>query len=180
MWKPAEKLSMTEEQRTTLNAWVGAKTSPQRTVLRARICLLAADGLPNRIIAQDLKTSRPTVVQWRKRFEERGPEGLAEDAPHGLSSRALSAEKIKAIVEATLHTTPPDATHWSTRAMAQAKGVSNATISRIWDAHGLQPHRVEGFKLLKDKRFVEKLTDVVGVYLNPPDKAVVLCMDEKS
>jgi transposase len=180
MWKPAEKLSMTEEQRKTLNAWVGAKTSPQRTVLRARICLLAADGLPNRIIAQDLKTSRPTVVQWRKRFEERGSEGLAEDAPHGLSSRALSAEKIKAIVEATLHTTPPDATHWSTRTMAQAKGVSNATISRIWDAHGLQPHRVEGFKLSKDKRFVEKLTDVVGVYLNPPDRAVVLCMDEKS
>jgi len=171
---------MTEEQCTTLKAWVRAKTSPQRTVMRARICLLAADGLPNRIIAQTLKTSRPTVVQWRKRFKERGPEGLAEDAPHGLSSRALSAEKIRAIVEATLHTTPPDATHWSTRAMAQAKGVSNATVSRIWDAHGLQPHRVEGFKLSKDRRFVEKLTDVVGVYLNPPDKAVILCMDEKS
>ncbi len=100
---------MTEEQRTTLKTWVGAKTSPQRTVLRARICLLAADGLPNRSIAKNLKTSRPTVAQWRKRFEKRGPEGLAEDAPHGLSSRALSAEKIKAIVEATLHTTPPDA-----------------------------------------------------------------------
>src|SRR4030042_4742080 len=94
MWKPAEKLSMTEEQRTTLKAWVGAKTDPQRAVLRARICLLAADGLPNRTIAQNLKTSRPTVVQWRTRFEERGPEGLAEDAPHGLSSRALSAERI--------------------------------------------------------------------------------------
>jgi len=89
-------------------------------------------------------------------------------------------EKIKAIVEATLHRTPPDATHWSTRTMAQAMGVSNATVSRVRDAHGLQPHRVEGFKLSKDKRFVEKLTDVVGVYLNPPDKAVVLCVDEKS
>src|SRR5665811_147720 len=100
MWKPAEKLLMTEEQRTTLKAWAGAKTSPQRTVLRARIYLLAADGLPNRTIARNLKTSRPTVVQWRTRFEERGPEGLAEDAPHGLSSRALPAEKIKAIVEA--------------------------------------------------------------------------------
>ncbi len=158
MWKPAEKLLITEEQRATLKAWVGAKTSPQRTVLRARICLLAADGLPNRTIARNLKTSRPTVVQWRTRFEERGPEGLAEDAPHGLSSRALPAEKIKAIVEATLHTTPPDATHWSTRAMAATMGVSNATVSRIWDAHGLQPHRVEGFKLSKDKRFVEKLS----------------------
>jgi len=180
MWNPAEKLSITEEERKTLKAWVAAKTSPQRTVLRARICLLAAEGLPNRAIARALKTSRPTVVQWRKRFEERGPQGLAEDAPHGLSSRALPAEKIKAIVEATLHTTPPDATHWSTRTMAEAMGVSNATVSRIWDAHGLQPHRVEGFKLSKDKRFVEKLTDVVGVYLNPPDKAVVLCVDEKS
>jgi transposase len=180
MWKPAEKLRITEEQRTTLETWTRAKTSPQRTVLRARICLLAADGLPNRIIAKTLKTSRPTVVQWRQRFEEKGTEGLAEDAPHGLSSRALSAQKVKAIVEATLHSTPKDATHWSTRTMAKAMGVSNATVSRIWDAHGLQPHRVEGFKLSKDKRFVEKLTDVVGVYLNPPDKAVVLCVDEKS
>jgi len=180
MWNPAQKLSITEEERKTLNAWVTAKTSPQRTVLRARICLLAAEGLPNRTIAKTLRTSRPTVVQWRKRFEERGPQGLAEDAPHGLSFRALPAGKIKAIVEATLHTTPPDATHWSTRTMAEAMGVSNATVSRIWDAHGLQPHRMETFKLSKDKRFVEKLTDVVGVYLNPPDKAVVLCVDEKS
>ena len=113
MWNPAEKLSMTEEQRKTLNAWVGAKTSPQRTVLRARICLLAAEGLSNRVIAQTLKTSRPTVVQWRKRFEEQGPQGLAEDAPHGVSSRALPAEKIKAIVEATLHTKPAGARHWA-------------------------------------------------------------------
>jgi transposase len=180
MWKPTEKLSITEEQRATLKAWVAAKTSPQRTVLRARICLLAAEGLPTRVIARSLKTSRPTVIQWRKRFEEQGPQGLAEDAPHGLSSRALPTEKVKAIVEATLHTTPADATHWSTRTMAQAMGVSNATVSRIWDAHGLQPHRVEGFKLSKDRRFTEKLTDVVGVYLNPPDKAVVLCVDEKS
>src|SRR5512136_17123 len=180
MWNPAEKLSITEEERKTLKAWVAAKTSPQRTVLRARICLLAAEGLPNRAIAKALRTSRPTVVQWRKRFEERGPQGLAEDAPNGLSSRALPAQKVKAIVEATLHTTPPDATHWSTRTMAKAMGVSNATVARIWDAHGLQPHRIETFKLSKDKRFVEKLTDVVAVYLNPPDKAVVLCVDEKS
>jgi transposase len=180
MWNPAERLSMTEEQSTILKTWVAAKTSPQRTVLRARICLLAAEGLSNRTIARTLRTSRPTVVQWRKRFEEQGPQGLAEDAAHGLSPRALPANKVKAIVEATLHTTPADATHWSTRTMAKAMGVSNATVSRIWDAHGLQPHRVETFKLSNDKRFVEKLTDVVGVYLNPPDKAVVLCVDEKS
>lgn len=131
-------------------------------------------------IAKKLNTSRPTVLLWTNRFREHGPPGLAEDAPHGPSSRSLPAEKIKEIVEATLHTTPKDATHWSTRTMAKAMGVSNATVSRIWDAHGLQPHRVKSFKLSKDKHFVEKLTDVVGVYLNPPDKAMVLCVDEKS
>lgn len=115
MWNPAEKWLMTEEQSKTLKAWVAAKTSPQRTVLRARICLLAAEGLPNRAMAKTLKTSRPRVVQWRKGFEERGPQGLAEEAPHGLSSRALAAEKVKAIVEATLHTTPSDATHTGLR-----------------------------------------------------------------
>jgi len=92
----------------------------------------------------------------------------------------LSAEKVNGIVEATLHTKPEDATHWSTRTMAKAQGVSHASVARIWDAHGLKPHRIERFKLSKDKRFVEKLTDVVGVYLNPPDKALVLCVDEKS
>jgi transposase len=180
MWKPAKTLKMTEEQRQTLQGWVRAGTSPQRTVLRARICLLAADGMSNNAIAKALETTRPTVIQWRQRFEEQGPVGLSEDAPHGPSTKALPPQKVKAIVEATLHTTPADATHWSTRTMAKVQGVSNATVSRIWDAHGLQPHRVETFKLSKDKRFVEKLTDVVGVYLNPPDKAVILCVDEKS
>ncbi len=180
MWKPSKALKMTEEHRRTLEAWVRAKRTPQRTVLRARICLLAAEGRSNNAIAQELKTSRPTVLQWRARFAERGPSGLAEDAPHGPSKKALSAEQVKAIVDATLHTKPPDATHWSTRTMAEAYGVSNATVARIWDAHGLQPHRVERFKISRDKQFVEKLTDVVGVYMNPPDKAVVLCVDEKS
>jgi len=180
MWKPSDALKMTEEHTKTLVAWARAKTTPQRTVLRSRICLLAAEGRSNNAIAQELKTSRPTVLQWRARFALRGPAGLAEDAPHGPSKQALSAEKIKAIVDATLQTKPADATHWSTRTMAAAQGVSNATVARIWDAHGLQPHRVENFKISRDKRFVEKLTDVVGVYLNPPDKAVVLCVDEKS
>jgi len=180
MWKPAKPLPMTEEQRKTLDAWVRAKTSPQRIVLRSRICLLAAAGVSHNAIAKKLGTSRPTVLLWTDRFRGQGPAGLAEDAPHGPSARSLTAAKINAVVEATLHTTPKDATHWSTRTMARAMGVSNATVSRIWDAHGLQPHRVRGFKLSKDKRFVEKLTDVVGVYLNPPDKAVVLCMDEKT
>jgi len=180
MWKPAEALSMTEEQRKILEAWVRARTTPQRVVLRSRICLFAAEGVSHNAIAKRLNTSRPTVLLWTKRFREQGTLGLSEDAPHGPSSRRLDAKRIRDIVEATLHTTPKDSTHWSTRTMAKAQGVSHATVQRIWDAHGLQPHRVETFKLSKDKRFVEKLTDVVGVYLNPPDKAVVLCVDEKS
>lgn len=164
----------------TLEAWTRATTTPQRIVLRSRICLLAAEGRSNNAIAHHVGTSRPTVLLWRKRFEQQGPLGLAEDAPHGPSAQRLTAEKVKTIVEATLQTTPPDATHWSTRTMAKAQGVSPASVARIWDAHGLKPHRIKTFKLSKDKRFVEKLTDVVGVYLNPPDKALVLCVDEKS
>lgn len=180
MWKIADALVMTEEQRRTIEAWVRAKKTPQRIVLRSRICLLAAEGISHNAIAKRLDTSRPTVILWTNRFRERGLTGLSEDAPHGPSTRRLDAEKVKAIVEATLHTTPVDSTHWSTRTMAEVQGISHSTVQRIWDAHGLQPHRVKTFKLSKDKRFEEKLTDVVGVYLNPPDKAVVLCVDEKT
>ena len=140
MWKKANALKMTNEQRTTLESWRRAGTSPQRTVLRARICLLAADGMSNNAIAAELSTSRPTVIQWRKRFEEHGPMGLAEDAPHGPSPQALPLDRVNAIVEATLQTVPADATHWSVRSMAKAKGVGKSTVQRIWDAHGLQPH----------------------------------------
>ena len=171
---------MAVEQKKTLEAWIRAKTPPQRIVLRSRICLLAAEGTSNNAIAHHVKTSRPTVLLWRKRFEGAGPSGLAEDAPHGPSAHRLSPQKVRAIVEATLQTTPQAATHWSTRTMANAQGVSHASVARIWDAHGLKPHRIEIFKLSKDTRFVEQLTDVVGVYLNPPDKALVLCVDEKS
>jgi transposase len=163
-----------------LEAWVRAKTTPQRVVLRSRICLFAAEGMSNSGIARELGTSRPTVLLWRERFHKQGPQGLSEDAPHGPSKKRLDTRKVRNIVEATLHTKPKGATHWSTRMMAEVQGVSHASVARIWDAHGLQPHRVKTFKLSKDKRFVEKLTDVVGVYLNPPDKAVVLCVDKKS
>ena len=171
---------MTEEQRKTLESWIKAGTTPQRMVFRAKICILAANGLSNNAIAKQVGTTRPTVLLWRGRFIKKGVLGISEDAPHGASSRRLDPERVKAIVEATLHTKPKGATHWSTRTMAKALGVSNATVARIWDAHGLQPHRIETFKLSKDKRFVEKLTDVIGVYLNPPEKAMVLCVDEKS
>jgi len=180
MWKKADALAMTEEQRKIIDTWARAKKTPQRIVLRSRICLLAADDVSHNAISQRLNTSRSTVLLWIKRFQERGPNGISEDATHGTSSICLNAEKVKAIVEATLHTKPKDATHWSTRTMAKAQGVSHSTIQRIWDAHGLQPHRVKGFKLSNDKRFEDKLTDVVGVYLNPPDKGVVLCVDEKT
>lgn len=173
-------LSLSTQDRSRLEGWVRARTSPQRLVLRSQICLLAADGMSNSAIARQLHTTRITVLLWRSRFEQQGPQGLTKDAPKGPHPKRLDSEKVKAIVEATLHSLPRNATHWSTRTMAKAQGVSRSTVARIWKAHGLQPHRVSTFKLSKDKRFVEKLTDVVGVYLDPPDKALVLCIDEKS
>src|SRR2546425_13281804 len=131
MWQPTAPLTMSAEQQRTLDAWVQAKTTAQRVVLRSRICLLAAQGQSNNSIAHHLNVTRPTVLLWRQRFAEHGPVGLSEDAPHGQSSRRTNKEVVKAIVEATLHTTPPDATHWSTRTMAEKFGVSNATVSRI-------------------------------------------------
>jgi transposase len=148
--------------------------------LRARIILMAADGAANNRIAGELGVSRSTVILWRARFADGGPSALTETAPGRGRKPSISAERIKAIVDATLQTTPPGATHWSCRTMARAQGVSPATVQRIWDAHGLAPHRVRTFKLSRDPRFTEKLTDVVGLYLNPPDKAIVLCVDEKS
>jgi transposase len=180
MWDAADSLRMNEEQREQLQRWVSAPSTPQKVVLRARICLLANQGLSNRRIAQELQTSRPTVILWRNHFSHAGTAGLEHEPPRKASSRRTHAEQIKAIVEATLHTKPKDATHWSSRTLAEQFGVSHMTVARIWDSHGLQPHRVRTFKLSRDKRFVEKLTDVVGLYLNPPDKALVLCVDEKS
>lgn len=180
MWKAKEPLKMIEEQKETLQKWVKAGTTPQRIVLRSRVCLLAAEGKSNNAIASALKTSRPTVLLWRSRFEEKDIEGLTMNAPHGPSTKRLSDKKVRKIVEMTLHSTPLDATHWSTRTLGKKVGVSHSSVARVWDAHGLQPHRIRTFKVSKDKQFVEKLTDVVGLYLNPPDKALVLCVDEKS
>src|SRR5881296_1129724 len=180
MWQRADFLPMTVGQKSQLENWVQAPSTPQKIVLRARICLLAHEGLANRRIAQDLKTSRPTVLLWRNHFLKSGVAGLEHEPPRKTSSQRTEEDRVKAIVEATLHTKPDDATHWSCRTLAQRFGVSHMTVARIWDSHGLQPHRVSNFKLSRDKQFVEKLTDVVGLYLNPPDKALVLCVDEKS
>ena len=180
MWAPARPLEVSEEQARTLRAWVAAKTTPQRVALRSRIVLLAHEGLANRAVAERLGISRPTVLLWRERFAQGGVQALTEDAPGRGRKPGISPEKVAAVVEATLHTKPPDATQWSTRTMARAQGLSPASVQRIWEAHGLQPHRTKTFKLSTDPHFVEKLRDVVGLYLNPPEKALVLCVDEKS
>ncbi|HJW75124.1 MAG TPA: IS630 family transposase [Thermoleophilia bacterium] len=171
---------ISEEQRALLERWASAQKTPQSVALRARIVLKAGEGESNSAIARTLGVSRPTVILWRSRFEEGGPQALTETKPGRGRKPTISAAKIKAIVQATTQTRPPGQTHWSCRTMAKAQGVSPATVQRIWDAHGLRPHRVRAFKLSSYPRFTEKLTDVVGLYLNPPEKAIVLCVDEKS
>jgi|ERR1700722_16832211 transposase len=180
MWALPDALAITEEQRRTLNAWITARNTPQKIVFRSQLVLLAAEGIANSRIAEQLDTSRPTVLLWRDRFAAGGPDSLVDDAPGRGRKPGISATKIKQIIDATLHTKPKAATHWSARTMAAEQGVSPASVQRIWDAHGLEPHRTRKYKLSRDKQFVEKLTDVVGLYLNPPDKALVICVDEKS
>ncbi len=179
MWEPARKLRATTQQLSQLDKWVGSPTTQQRTVVRSRIVLMAAEGMANHAIARQLGVSRPTVLLWRKRFEQEGPAGLGRDRPRGSGKPRLSLEKVKEIIEATLHTKPKASTHWSVRTMAKAQGVSPAAVQRIWAAHGLKPHLVRTFKLSRDRHFVEKLRDIVGLYLNPPEHAMVLCFDEK-
>ena len=176
----APAILLSSAERSTLTAWAHAKSLPLRVIQRAQIVALAADGVTSQAIAAQLEISRPTVQLWRERFLALRVAGLEKDAPRPGRIPSIPATKIRGIVEATLHTTPPAATHWSTRTMAQAQGVSEATVRRIWKQHNLKPHLVKTFKLSRDKQFLEKLTDVVGLYLNPPDKALVLCVDEKS
>ena len=174
MWRPAEQLVIDGEDRRLLETWTRAHSAPQSVVMRCQVILLAADGLANSAIAKALGISRPTVLLWRTRFATGGPQALVDVAPGRGRPRTITAAKVKRIVAATTQTTPVAATHWSCRTLARAQGVSPATVQRIWDAHGLQPDRTRTFKLSRDKRFVEKLTDVVGLYLHPPDKAIVL------
>jgi transposase len=180
MSRHAPPIVLSADEVTTLDTWARSRTLPARVVERAQIVRLAADGVPNQEIAHRLAVSRPTVQLWRDRFRALRVAGLAKDAPRPGRLPRIAEAKIRAVIEATLHTTPPAATHWSTRTMAAAQGVSEATVRRIWHQHRLQPHRTKTFKLSRDKQFVEKLCDVVGLYLNPPDKALVLCVDEKS
>ena len=176
----ARPLRLNGVQRRELEALVRRGKTPQKVALRARIVLLVAARKTHSAIARQLEVSRPTVLLWRGRFEQKGVKGLLQDAPRPGRKKAITAAVVQRVVEATLHTTPPQATHWSVRRMAKAQGQSRMTVHRIWQQHRLQPHRLESFKLSRDPFFVEKLRDIVGLYLNPPDKALVLSVDEKS
>ena len=180
MWEPARALRVRPADREWLEALVQGGKTPQRVVLRARIVLGAAAGQSNNRLAKALGISRPTLLRWRERYAEAGVAGLMKDAPRPGRRKRIRPEKVEAIVTATLQTTPRDATHWSVRSMAQAQRVSPATVHRIWQAANLQPHRTKTFKLSRDPHFVRKLRDVVGLYMNPPAKALVLSVDEKS
>ena len=176
----AERIILTPKEEATINRWAQGKSFPLRLMQRSRIIQLAAQGIFNHDIAGRLGVSRPTVQLWRERFLSFRLHGLEKDAPRPGLLPKIFQKKVTAIVNATLYTKPPNATHWSTRSMAKAQGVSNATIQRIWKEHNLKPHLIKTFKLSRDKYFLEKLYDVVGLYLNPPDKAIVFCVDEKS
>jgi len=180
MSRIAEAIILTEKEQTVINEWAKSKKLPVRLVQRARIIQMAAQNYENIQIASKLGISHPTVQLWRDRFLSFRLPGLEKDAPRPGRMPKVSHKKVMAIVNATLHTTPPDATHWSTRTMAKTQGVSHATVQRIWRQYNLKPHLMETFKLSRDKRFLEKPYDVVGLYLNPPDKSIVFCVDEKS
>ena len=180
MSRYAAPIVLSPEEQVSVDAWARSRSLPLRQVQRAQIIQLAATGAESQAIAQLLGVSRPTVQLWRERFLALRLGGLEKDAPRPGRLPRISEQRVRAVVEATLHTRPPNATHWSTRTMAAAQGVSEATVRRIWQQHNLKPHLTKTFKLSTDKQFVEKLCDVVGLYLNPPDRALVLCVDEKS
>src|SRR5512135_2460159 len=180
MSRAADAMPISPGQREALEVLARSGTAPFREVRRAQALLMAADGLPNVQIAAAVGVTAVTVRAWRTRFAEEGLARFAEVREGRGRKPSIPAETVNEIVRVTLHETPPGATHWSTRTMAARVGVSRDTVHRAWRARGLQPHRVETFKLSNDPRFEEKLVDVVGLYLNPPEKAVVLCLDEKS
>lgn len=180
MPRPVHSLHLEEPDRKQLLQWSTAFGTPQQVALRCRIVLSAAEGVSVDDLAARLETNRKTVMLWRNRFEKEGLEALWEVAPGRGRKSTYGAEKIQSIIDATLRSKPKGMTHWSCRLMGEAQKVSKSTVSNIWRSHNLKPHRVKTFKLSRDARFLEKLTDVVGLYLNPPQQAIVLCVDEKS
>ena len=177
--RPIPLLTLDDGERETLEQWVRRPKTAQALALRARIILSCADGLANTVVAAQLGVSKPTVGKWRSRFLAQRLDGLL-DGPRSGRPRVVTDADVERVLALTLETTPRDATHWSTRSMAQRAGLSHNTISRVWRAFGLQPNRTETFKLSADPRFIEKVRDVVGLYLNPPERALVMCVDEKS
>jgi len=176
----AAAIALNPEQKQALERMARARSMPARLVERARIVLLAADGMENKQIARRMNLTEKKAARWRSRFLAGGIASLRKDAPRPGKPRTITDGRVKRVVEMTLHQKPAHATHWSTRTMALAAGISEASVRRIWRAHGLKPHLVRTFKLSRDPRFTEKLEDIVGLYLNPPEHAIVLCADEKS
>jgi transposase len=177
--RPVAELTLTDEERETLQRWARRAKSSQALALRCRIVLGCAAGKSNKEVAAEVGVWPQTVCKWRQRFLEGRLDGLA-DEPRPGAPRAIGDEQIEAVLVATLERQPPDATHWSRASMAAESGLSKSTVGRIWKAFGLKPHLVDTFKISNDPQFIDKVRDVVGLYLDPPEKALVLCVDEKS
>lgn len=179
MARRAPEVRLSAEQRRALVALTARRTTAQALALRARIVLACATGAANKRVAADLGVDQRTVGKWRRRFIAGGVDGLHDEPKPGVP-RTITDEQVEAVIVRTLESRPREATHWSSRLMAKESGLSTSSVQRIWRAFGLQPHRSETFKLSSDPLFIEKVRDVVGLYLNPPERAVVLCVDEKS
>jgi transposase len=177
--RPKAELIVSDEDRATLTRWTARRTTAQALAMRSRIILRCATGVPNIVVADELGVTDQTVCKWRGRFIKKGVAGLLDEPRPGVP-RKITDDQVEAVVVKTLESTPRDATHWSVRSMAAATGMSRPTVHRIWKAFGLQPHRTETFKLSTDPQLIEKVRDIVGLYLNPPERALVLCADEKS
>ena len=177
--RPKSSVTLTEDERQKLQTWASRPKSTQRLATRARIILACADGLDNQTVAAQLRVNTATVGKWRRRFLDDRLDGLA-DEPRPGAPRTITDEVVERVISKTLEEKPKAATHWSTRSMAEAVGLSQTAISRVWRAFGLKPHLSETFKLSTDPFFVEKVRDVVGLYMSPPENAIVLSVDEKS
>jgi len=176
----APAIVLNPEQRSALEQRARSRSLPARVVERAHIVLLAAENRQDKEVAAMMEITPKKVARWRQRFLTMGLAGLEKDAPRPGRTPKIGASFIRRVVSMTTRQKPPNATHWSTRTMAAAAGISEASVRRIWRHHGLKPHRVESFKISNDPAFAEKLEDIVGLYLNPPEHALVLCVDEKS
>jgi transposase len=177
--RPVQTVTLESKEREALERWMRRPTTAQALALRARIVLGCAEGKSNTAIAEEFGITRPTVGKWRRRFLDLGIDGLLDEPRPGVPRKVTDAQ-VEELLTRTLETMPKNATHWSTRSMAQKSGLSQSTVGRIWRAFGLQPHRTETFKLSKDPLFIEKTRDIVGLYMNPPEHALVLCVDEKT